>query len=193
MSDEIHQDIVFPGANFLPTDVAVPEARDRLIVLGATSKTFNLAGHHTGHAIIPDARLRARYSAVMGGLGISTNAFGMHMVEAAYSPEGAAWVDALVAYLDGNRKLLDEGLNGLPGVTSMPLEATYLAWADFKGTGMEHEELLRRVEKHARIAVNHGPTFGAGGETFLRFNFATPRARVAEAVERLQKAFGDLQ
>ncbi|WP_283647166.1 MalY/PatB family protein [Marinovum algicola] len=193
VSDEIHQDIVFPGANFLPTDVAVPEARDRLIVLGATSKTFNLAGHHTGHAIIPDARLRARYSAVMGGLGISTNAFGMHMVEAAYSPEGAAWVDALVAYLDGNRKLLDEGLNGLPGVTSMPLEATYLAWADFKGTGMEHEELLRRVEKHARIAVNHGPTFGAGGETFLRFNFATPRARVAEAVERLQKAFGDLQ
>ena len=49
------------------------------------------------------------------------------------------------------------------------------------------------VEKDARIAVNHGPTFGAGGETFLRFNIAMPRARVAEAVERLRSAFADLQ
>ena len=50
-----------------------------------------------------------------------------------------------------------------------------------------------RVEKDARIAANHGPTFGAGGETFLRFNIATPRARVVDAVARLQAAFADLQ
>jgi cystathionine beta-lyase len=49
------------------------------------------------------------------------------------------------------------------------------------------------VEREARICVNHGPTFGTGGEDFLRFNIATPRARVAEAVERLQVAFADLQ
>jgi len=36
-------------------------------------------------------------------------------------------------------------------------------------------------------------SFGAGGETFLRFNLATPRAYVTEAVQRLQKAFADLQ
>jgi cystathionine beta-lyase len=41
--------------------------------------------------------------------------------------------------------------------------------------------------------ANHGPTFGTGGETFLRFNIATPRARVAEAVARIQTAFADLQ
>ncbi|WP_417524747.1 MalY/PatB family protein [Marinovum sp.] len=193
VSDEIHQDIVFPGHSFVAADVAAPEARDRLIVLGATSKTFNLAAHLVGHAIIPDDRLRARYTAAMGGLGIGANAFGMNMIEAAYSPEGAEWVDALVDYLDGNRRVIDEGLNSLPGVQSVPLEATYLAWADFKGTGMDHEELLRRVEKEAKIAVNHGPTFGKGGETFLRFNFATPRSRVIAAVERLQLAFGDLQ
>jgi cystathionine beta-lyase len=58
---------------------------------------------------------------------------------------------------------------------------------------MTTEEFTRRVEKDARIAANHGPTFGAGGETFLRFNIATPRARVEEAVARLQGAFADLQ
>ena len=75
----------------------------------------------------------------------------------------------------------------------MALQATYLAWVDFAGTGMARDELMTRIERGARIAVNHGPTFGAGGESFLRFNIATPRARVAEAVARLQAAFADLQ
>ncbi|MGY3437224.1 MULTISPECIES: MalY/PatB family protein [unclassified Marinovum] len=193
VSDEIHHDLVFPGTSFLTMDLANPGIRDRLIVLGATTKTFNIAGHLIGHAIIPDDDLRKRYANRLRGLGISANAFGMRMIEAAYSPEGAKWVDDLVTYLDGNRKILDEGLNALPGVASMPLESTYLAWVDFAGTGMTHEELLRRVERHARIAVSHGPTFGKGGETFLRFNFATPRARIVEAVERMQSAFSDLQ
>jgi cystathionine beta-lyase len=75
----------------------------------------------------------------------------------------------------------------------MPLEATYLAWVDFADTGMAAPEFIARVEKGARIASNHGATFGTGGETCLRFNIATPRARVAEAVKRLQAAFADLQ
>jgi cysteine-S-conjugate beta-lyase len=75
----------------------------------------------------------------------------------------------------------------------MPLEATYLAWVDFANTGMDAAEFTRRVEKEARIAVNRGPSFGAGGETFLRFNFAAPRPVVEEAVDRLAAAFADLQ
>jgi len=115
------------------------------------------------------------------------------MAEAAYSPGGAEWVDALVAYLDGNRKAFDAGVNAIPGLASMPLEATYLAWVDFSGTGMEMAEFTRRVQQEARIAVNHGPTFGTGGDSFLRFNIATPRSRIEEAISRLQAAFADLQ
>jgi cystathionine beta-lyase len=58
---------------------------------------------------------------------------------------------------------------------------------------MGREEFTRRVQRDARIAANHGPTFGKGGDSWLRFNLATPRARVEEAVRRLQAAFGDLQ
>jgi cystathionine beta-lyase len=58
---------------------------------------------------------------------------------------------------------------------------------------MEPAEFTARVEKQARIAANHGPSFGLGGETFLRFNLATPREVVAESVARLRRAFGDLQ
>jgi len=84
-------------------------------------------------------------------------------------------------------------VNAIPGVRSMRLEATYLGWVDFAGTGMTAEEVQRRVEREARIAASHGATFGLGGESFLRFNIATPRARIDEAVRRLQAAFADLQ
>ncbi|MBK1634968.1 MalY/PatB family protein [Rhodovulum adriaticum] len=193
VSDEIHHDLVFPGQDHIVMDTVDDGVRDRLVMMTATTKSFNIAGTHLGNVIIPDPDLRARFAGRMGALGISPNSFGMAMATAAYSAEGAAWIDALVAYLDGNRQLFDAGVNAIPGLSSMPLQSTYLAWVDFAGTGMDRAEFTARVEENARIAVNHGPTFGTGGEGFLRFNLATPRSRVQEAVERLQKAFADLQ
>ena len=192
VSDEIHHDLVMPGHRHIPM-ANIDGVEDRLVMMTATTKTFNIAGSHTGNVIIPDADLRARFAARMAAMGMSANSFGLFMTEAAYSPDGAAWVDALILYLDGNRKLFDEGVSAIPGVTSMSLESTYLAWVDFTGTGISQSGITDRVQSGARIAANHGPTFGTGGENFLRFNLATPRARVAEAVERLQKAFADLQ
>lgn len=193
VSDEIHHDLVYPGAKHTVMPLAAPEITDRLVMMTATTKTFNIAGCHSGNVIIVDPVLRAKFAERMNAMGISANSFGMFMATAAYSPEGAAWVDALMTYLDGNRKIFDEGINAIPGVRSMPLQATYLAWVDFSGTGMTTAEFTARVEKGAQIAANHGGTFGLGGEQFLRFNIAAPRAQIVEAVARLQKAFADLQ
>lgn len=193
VSDEIHHDLVFPGATHTVMAKAAPEALDRMILLTATTKTFNIAGSHTGNVIITDPVLKAKFAGRMAALGISGNSFGMHMATAAYSPEGAEWVDGLMGYLDGNRQVFDEGMAAIPGLRSMKLEATYLAWLDFSGTGMAPAEFIARVEKEARIATNHGVSFGLGGEHFLRFNIAAPRAQVVEAVARMQAAFRDLQ
>ena len=84
-------------------------------------------------------------------------------------------------------------MNAIPGVRSLPLQGTYLAWVDFSGTGMSFEELDTRIRKTARIAPSAGPSFGAGGETFERFNLAMSRDQIIEAGERLQQAFADLQ
>ncbi|MCV2881626.1 MalY/PatB family protein [Actibacterium sp. XHP0104] len=193
VSDEIHHDLLMPGHTHLPMANIDRSITDRLIMMTATTKTFNIAGTHTGNVIIEDDDLRARFATKMMALGLSGNSFGIHMATAAYTPAGAEWVDQLCAYLDGNRRLFDNGIATIPGLKSMPLEATYLAWVDFSGTGMDRADFTRRTERQARVVANHGPTFGAGGDEFLRFNFATPRARVAEAVERLQEAFSDLQ
>ena len=192
VSDEIHADLTMPGQRHTAM-TRVEGVADRLVMMTATTKTFNIAGAHVGNVIIPDPDLRAPFAARMAALGISPNSFGLHMATAACSPEGAVWVDALTEYLDGNRRVFDAGVNAIPGVRSMPLEATYLAWVDFRGTGMEQAEIARRIEKDARIAVNHGESFGTGGAGWMRINIAAPRAEVAEAVSRLQAAFGDLQ
>ncbi len=193
ISDDIHCDLTMPGQTHSMIAKVAPELRDRLITLTAATKTFNIAGAHIGNAIIADDTLREGVRRALLARGVSAAFMGADMVAAAYSPEGAAWVDALTEYLDGNRRLFDEGVNAIPGLRSMPLEATYLSWVDFSGTGMTPEDFTARVEKIARIAANHGHTFGKGGDSFLRFNIATPRARVAEAVSRLQDAFADLQ
>jgi cystathionine beta-lyase len=191
VSDEIHHDLVMPGHKHHAFPTVCPD--QPVVMMTATTKTFNIAGTHSGNVIIADPDLRARFAGRMAAMGISPNSFGLALATAAYSPEGAAWLDALIAYLDENRRIFDAGVNAVPGLRSMPLEATYLAWVDFSGTGMTREEFTARVEQGAKIAANHGPTFGLGGESFLRFNLATPRARVIEAVARLQAAFGDLQ
>lgn len=192
VSDEIHHDLVMPGHRHIPM-AHIEGIADRLVMMTATTKTFNIAGAHLGNVIVPDAKLRGQFAGRMAAMGLSPNSFGLFMAEAAYSPEGAAWVDALCTYLDGNRQIFENGMQAIPGVQAVPLEATYLTWIDFAGTGMAASEYTARVEREARVVANHGPTFGAGGETFLRFNIATPRARVQEAVDRLQVAFADLQ
>ncbi len=193
VSDEIHHDLIISDAEHTVMPLVDPSISDRLVMMTAVTKTFNIAGAHTGNVIIADPDLRAKFAATMHALGMSPNSFGLFMTTAAYSPEGAAWVDELTTYLAGNRDLFDTAINAIPGLKSMPLEATYLAWVDFSGTGMDAAEYTARVEKVAKIAVNHGETFGTGGETFLRFNLATPRAVVQEAVGRLKDAFSDLQ
>ncbi|MCB5200167.1 pyridoxal phosphate-dependent aminotransferase [Loktanella sp. TSTF-M6] len=192
LSDEIHHDLTFPGQTHIPM-TQIDGIADRLVMMTSATKTFNIAGSHGGNVIIADPDLRARFAARMAALGMSPNSFGLFMTTAAYSPEGAAWVDALRLYLDENRRIFDAGVNTIPGVHSMQLESTYLAWVDFSGTGMSAADFTDRVQNDAQIAANHGPTFGKGGGQFLRFNIGAPRAQIEDAVSRLQKAFADLQ
>lgn len=193
ISDEIHHDLVFPGHKHIPMPNVDRSIADRIIMLTAPSKTFNVAGLHTGNVIIEDDALRAKFAARLRSLSLAGNSVGQFVATAAYSPEGAQWVDALMVYLDGNRQMFDAMIADIPGLTSMPLDATFLAWVDFSGTGMTPEEFTKRVEQVAKIAVNHGDTFGPGGENFVRFNLGTQRSRIKDACERMRAAFGDLQ
>jgi cystathionine beta-lyase len=194
VSDEIHCDLVFPGAKHTPTLAAAPEIADRLVTTVAATKTFNLAGAHVGACVTTNAALKKRIDAriMASGLG-SYNSFGMIATEAAWRT-GEAWLEALLPCLVRSRDLFDARIEAAaPGARSMRLDATYLAWVDFSGTGLAPEDVAARVKSRARIFASPGPQFGPGGETWLRFNFATPRPILEEGLGRLEDAFRDLR
>ena len=194
VSDEIHCDLVFAGSKHTPTLAAAPDIADRLITCVAATKTFNLAGAHVGACFTSNASIKRAIDArvMASGLG-SYNSFGMIATEAAWRT-GDAWLDALLPYLAANRNLLDRRIEAAaPGARSMRLEATYLAWVDFAATGLSPEAVAGRVKEKARIFASPGPQFGPGGETWLRFNFATPRPILEDALARLENAFSDLR
>lgn len=67
------------------------------------------------------------------------------------------------------------------------LEGTYLAWLDFRESGIEGvpaDFLL----KQARVSLNNGRWFGPQGEGFARLTFACPRSLLTEALEKLDNA-----
>ncbi|MBL1419574.1 MAG: pyridoxal phosphate-dependent aminotransferase [Alphaproteobacteria bacterium] len=192
VSDEIHHDLVFDGHKHTIMSLAAPEQIARTIVLTSASKTFNIAGSHTGNVIIQDKKLHTAYEKFAKGTGISGSAVGMTMLEAAYNG-GEEWLEECIEYLDGNRKVFDEAINKIPGLASMKLDSTYLSWVDFSGTGMTKDEILSRIQKVAKIAPSPGLQFGESGRLFMRFNIACSRSVVIDATQRLKDAFSDLQ
>lgn len=190
IADEIHHDLVYEGHQHWITANAYPAVADRLITLTAASKTFNLAASMTGNVMISNPQLRETFMNTVKGTGSSSvNRVGIEMVTAAYT-HGAEWLDALLPYLQANCDRFDEAMARIvPGVRSMKLEATYLAWCDFSETGYTAEDAVDQVQNVARIAVNKGPVFGDGGDSWIRFNIACPRATLDEAINRLATAF----
>lgn len=188
VSDEIHHDLVFKGYKHTVMPLAAPQIRERLIMLTATTKTFNIAGGLTGNAIIENPELRNQFSQAMLAAGSSPNRFGVLVSTAAYA-QGETWLEGLLDYLDGNRRLFDAGIQQIRGLRSMHLEATYLAWVNFAETGLSPQQVIDKVQKEAGIATSYGSSFGSGGETYLRFNLATPRSRIEQALERLKAVF----
>jgi cystathionine beta-lyase len=173
---------------------AAPEVMDRLITCVAATKTFNLAGAHVGACVTSNPALKKKLDARIAASGLSSyNGFGMIATEAAWRT-GEAWLDALLPYLTANRDTFNRRIEAAaPGARAMHLDGTYMAWVDFSKTGLKPDDVATRVAQRARIYASPGEQFGPGGDTWLRFNFATPRPILDEALTRLEDAFADLR
>jgi cystathionine beta-lyase len=191
VSDEIHNDLVYPQYRHLPTASLSPEVARVTVTCHAASKTFNLAGLSVAYVLIEGQELREAFRTVSDILHVEAlNPFGLRATEAAFT-HGEAWLKALLEYLEGNYRLVRGFLEEhLPRVTVSPLEGTYLIWLDFRRYGLSPQELRDCIIGKARLGLNDGPMFGPGGEGFQRMNIACPRATLQEALDRLRVALG---
>jgi len=186
-SDEIHCDLIYPGFVHLPIASLGPDVSARTVTLMAPSKTFNIPGLRCSFAIVQDPALRARVAGDHGGDFAEVNNLGLVAATAAYR-DGQPWLDAVLAYLDGNRRFVaDFVARELPGVSVAAPEATYLAWLDFRRTAIAGDPYGVLLER-ARVALSAGPSFGTGGDGFARLNFGCPRATLTEALTRIKHA-----
>jgi cystathionine beta-lyase len=185
-SDEIHCDIVYPGYTHIPIASLAPEIEQRTITLMAPSKTFNIPGLKLAVAIIPNPELRKRFVALQGILAGPPNILAVAAATAAYR-DSQPWLDALLAYLEGNRDyLLAYAHTHLPAIGVNQPEATFLAWLDCRQTNIAADPYQFFLDK-ARVALNDGASFGRGGAGFVRLNFGCPRSTLAEALERMSR------
>jgi len=189
-SDEIHCDLVFPGHPHIPTAALAPEVAARTITLMAPSKTYNIPGLGCAVAVIPDPELRNAFKKAGEGIVPHVNVLGYVATLAAYR-DGQEWLDEVLTYLEGNCDTLLAFLAAeMPALRCRRPEATYLAWIDCRAAGLPGNPQAFFLER-ARVALNDGAAFGPGGEGFVRLNFACPRSRLHEALERMRRALGE--
>lgn len=186
VADEIHAPIVLPGARFVPY-LSVPGAERGLALMSAT-KGWNLAGLKAALAIAGTgaaddlARMPEEVSHGPSHLGVIAHAAAFH--------DGGEWLDALLAGLDDNRRLLSELLaEHLPAIRYTPPQGTYLAWLDCRALGLGDDPAAVFLER-GRVAVSSGPEFGTGGAGHVRLNLAAAPEVITEAVRRMAAALG---
>ncbi|MFJ3230918.1 MalY/PatB family protein [Streptomyces sp. NPDC086787] len=181
VADEIHAPLVAAGTAFVPY-LSVPGAERGLSLMSA-SKGWNLAGLKAALAVAGPgaaadlARLPEEVSHGPSHLGV--------IAHTAALADAGDWLDALLAGLDENRRLLADLLaEHLPAVRYRPSPATFLAWLDCRGLGLEDDPADVFLER-GRVALNSGIPFGTGGAGRARLNLAASPEVITEGVHRM--------
>ena len=186
VSDEIHNDFDFYGKHTVFANIK-KEFADISITCTSASKTFNLASMLISNILIPDQKLRRTFKAEVNAAGISQlSVLGLVATEAAYT-YGDEWYFAMKEYVKANIEYVRDYVEKeLPGVKMVRGEGTYLVWLDFRGTGINAEELDRRIIYEAKLWLDSGKIFGKTGAGFQRINVATPRSILEECLRRIK-------
>ncbi len=184
ISDEIHGELVYlDSPAHTPTATLDADIAERTFTLTSASKPFNLAGLRVALIVsgTPDLHASIERQAAANKAPIGT--LGLYATQAAWTPEGDAWLAACLEILNSNRHALaDWSLEH--GVGFRLPEATYLGWLDMRSLGLDdepHDWFLR----HAGVGLSVGTDFGLLGAGHTRLNFATSPGILASVLDRM--------
>lgn len=193
VSDEIHCDMALFGNKHIPFATVCQEAAQCSITFSAPSKTFNIAGVVSSYAIVLNEQLRHSFFSWLEANEMDmATIFAMVATEAAFS-EGEPWRQQMLKHIESNIEYVEEFLKQhLPKVKIIRPQASYLAWMDFSGLGLEHSQLIDMLINDAHLAMNDGAMFGKSGEQHTRLNVGTQRQTLEQAMQQLKQAIDKL-
>ena len=184
VSDEIHCELIMPDHEFVPFGTIT----DDCVVMNSPSKNFNTAGLQIANIICKHPSWRRRIDRAININEVcDVNPFGIVALQAAYN-ESEDWLDELNQYLWGNYQVLCDFIDkNLPQWKVCRLEGTYLPWVDVSAMGIPVDTLCQRLLQEAKVWVNPGTMYGPQtGQGYVRFNIATQRSRLIEALHRIK-------
>jgi len=214
VSDEIHADLSYadeteqkhiPFSSIVSSSSASssylhPSAnsryRNRSVTCMAPSKTFNIPGEPFASIVIPDEELRNRFTETLEASSMThPSLFALTAAESAYR-EGGPWLSSLLRCLQDNLSYMTARLRAeLPEsarIFPVTPEASYIAFLDmqdietrFQKKLAPYRNITQYLGREAGIALHAGTWFGREGRGFVRINFGTPRAVLAEGLDRL--------
>lgn len=182
ISDEIHCEFALDREH-IPLFSLAAQRPVRSVTFTGPGKTCNIPKNQFAFAVIPDAALRAAYTAYPYALFGDGSILDAAAVRAAYSPACDAWKDALRDYLRANRDYLERRCAEMPGVSVTHAEGTFLAWLDLSALGTDEPAAL--VREKSGVCLGRGADFGPDSARFARLNCACPRKMLAEALDRI--------
>ena len=193
VSDEIHCELVMPGYRFQPFAAVSEACRQNSVILNSPSKSFNIAGLQAANIICSQPEWRRRLDRAININEVcDLNPFGPVALKAAYN-ESEEWIDELNQYLWGNYQLLCEFVEeNIPQWKVCKLEGTYLPWVDISAMNITAQTLCDKLLNEANVWLNPGTMYGPQtGEGYVRFNIATQRSRLREALERIKSLLAE--
>lgn len=194
VSDELHADLTLEGTFTAFAKVAPEDVRQRTLTLTGPCKMYNTAGLGIGAMFSHDAALVTRVMKPSAWVAGHPGAMSVAMWKAALADEGT-WRAEILDYLRANRDFLEAFVRErLPRVRMPHVEATYLAWLDYRGVmGDAAPRAQKLLLDEGRVMLNEGAMFGHGFEGFVRLNFATSRKILTEALERIARVHAQLK
>lgn len=189
LSDEIHQDLVFPPNKMTSFFNAGDGFSDFSLQFTSMTKTFNLAGIKNSVVFVKNEKLRSQLIRKQEeNFQQEINTFGLVGMEAAYET-GEEWLAELLPYIQSNiTYTMNFFREQLPKVKIMEPEGTYLLWLDFSEYDLSDKELEERFVHKGKVVLNTGVSYGPSGKQHMRLNVACPRVVLEEGLNRIVRA-----
>jgi len=187
LADEIYSRMVYAPDqhhSLLSDEGPYAAIRDRLIVLDGWSKTYSMTGWRLGWGLWPASLIDEVERLQINSNSCASAAVQMAGVEALRGPQDEP--DRMMAAFDERRKMIVKELNDIPGFSCVMPRGAFYAFPNITGTGLSSRELQDKLLNEVGVATVAGTAFGALGEGYIRFSYASSLEQISEALRRVR-------